>query len=241
MVDKYLIKDIEVEETLDLLVGCRGKDIQEIKDKMAEKFFNNLKKLQTLKVFEVVEDTDMEIICDNALIGSILVIDKVGREVQYDIQLFYIKDNLGNYYITETILLEKVSESFVDEKDKLELEYKKQLNEIQDIYTQGDNEPLDSDEVENLIKILWKQLDYINGNITEKEYLEDRIIIDNEIILNRLKEIQNNSKNSKITDILNIISYFENISLYKEIKEKIENKEINVENCYTNIKKMLEK
>lgn len=108
MVDKYLIKDIEVEETLDLLIGCRGKDIQEIKDKMAEKFFNNLKKLQTLKVFEVVEDTDMEVICDNALIGSILVIDKVGREVQYDIQLFYIKDNLDNYYITETQVLGEV-------------------------------------------------------------------------------------------------------------------------------------
>ena len=176
-----------------------------------------------------------------ALIGSIIITTKDKEQYVYDIQLFYIKDNLGNYYITETILLEKVSENFVDEKDKLELEYKKQLNEIQDIYTQGDNEPLDSDEVENLIKILWKQLDYINGNITEKEYLEDRIIIDNEIILNRLKEIQNNSKNSKITDILNIISYFEDMSLYKEIKEKIENKEINVENCYTNIKKILEK
>lgn len=108
MVDKYLIEDIEVEETLNLLVGCRRKDIQEIKDKMAEKFFNNLKKLQTLKVFEVVEDTDMEVICDNALIGSILVIDKGGREVQYDIQLFYIKDNLDNYYITETQVLGEV-------------------------------------------------------------------------------------------------------------------------------------
>ena len=48
MVDKYLIEDIEVEETLNLLVGCRGKDIQEIKDKMAEKFFNNLKCLSLL-------------------------------------------------------------------------------------------------------------------------------------------------------------------------------------------------
>ena len=232
--------DKKVENILDNMVGRRG-NIDKIKEKIEENFLINLDNIDTVKVFCLVEDTDMEVVTDNALIGSIIIITKDKEQYVYDIQLFYIKDNLGNYYITETILLEKVSESFVDEKDKLELEYKKQLNEIQDIYTQGDNEPLDSDEVENLIKILWKQLDYINGNITEKEYLEDRIIIDNEIILNRLKEIQNNSKNSKITDILNIISYFENISLYKEIKEKIENKEINVENCYTNIKKMLEK
>mgnify|MGYP001624634754 CR=1 FL=1 len=232
--------DKKVENILDNMVGRRG-NIDKIKEKIEENFLINLDNIDTVKVFCLVEDTDMEVVTDNALIGSIIITTKDKEQYVYDIQLFYIKDNLGNYYITETILLEKVSESFVDEKDKLELEYKKQLNEIQDIYTQGDNEPLDSDEVENLIKILWKQLDYINGNITEKEYLEDRIIIDNEIILNRLKEIQNNSKNSKITDILNIISYFENISLYKEIKEKIENKEINVENCYTNIKKMLEK
>lgn len=232
--------DKKVENILDNMVGRRG-NINKIKEKIEENFLMNLDDIDTVKVFCLVEDTDMEVVTDNALIGSIIITTKDKEQYVYDIQLFYIKDNLGNYYITETILLEKVSESFVDEKDKLELEYKKQLNEIQDIYTQGDNEPLDSDEVENLIKILWKQLDYINGNITEKEYLEDRIIIDNEIILDRLKEIQNNSKNSKITDILNIISYFEDISLYKKIKEKIENKEINVENCYTNIKKMLEK
>ena len=232
--------DKKVENILDNMVGRRG-NINKIKEKIEENFLMNLDDIDTVKVFCLVEDTDMEVVTDNALIGSIIITTKDKEQYVYDIQLFYIKDNLGNYYITETILLEKVSENFVDEKDKLELEYKKQLNEIQDIYTQGDNEPLDSDEVENLIKILWKQLDYINGNITEKEYLEDRIIIDNEIILDRLKEIQNNSKNSKITDILNIISFFEDISLYKEIKEKIENKEINVENCYTNIKKMLEK
>ena len=107
MIDKYLIEDIEVEDTLKLLIGIRG-TIEEIKQKMAEKFFKNIKTLQTLKIFELVEDKDMEIVLDNALIGSILVIDKGGREVQYDIQLFYIKDNLDNYYITETQVLEVV-------------------------------------------------------------------------------------------------------------------------------------
>lgn len=124
---------------------------------------------------------------------------------------------------------------------KEDLEFGKQLKEIQDIYTQGDNEPLDSDEIKSLLKILERQLNFMNGNITEKEYLENRTVIDNEVILERLKEIQNNSLNSKITDILNIVSYFDDRSLYEKIKEKIENEEINVENCYTNIKKILEK
>lgn len=238
MVDKYLIKDIEVEETLDLLVGCRGKDIQEIKDKMAEKFFNNLKKLQTLKVFEVVEDTDMEVICDNALIGSILVIDKNGIETKYTIQLFYIRDNFKNFYITKTQILK---EEFMLKQENLE--FGKQLIEILDIYTDKEwtDEPLDENEVNDLLKVLEKQLNLINGNITEKEYMEDNPIVDNEVILDRLEDMQENTEIYTITDILNIVCYFEDISLYEEIKRKIENKEIGVENCYTNIKKMLEK
>lgn len=108
MIDKYLIEDIEVAKSLNLLVGTRSKDIQDLKNKMAEKFFEKLKKMQTLKIFDIVEDTDMEVVCDDALIGSIMVIDKGGREVQYDIQLYYIIDNLGNYYITETELLGEV-------------------------------------------------------------------------------------------------------------------------------------
>lgn len=124
-----------------------------------------------------------------------------------------------------------------------DLEFGKQLIEILDIYTQKEwvDEPLSEDEIKDLLRILEKQLNFINGNITEKEYLENRTIINNEVILERLKEIQNNSLNSKMTDILNIVSYFEDISLYEKIKEKIKNEEINVENCYTNIKKMLEK
>ena len=126
---------------------------------------------------------------------------------------------------------------------KEDLEFGKQLIEILDIYTQKEwvDEPLSEDEIKELIKTLENQLNFINGNITEREYLEDRTIMENEVILERLKEIQNNSSNFKITDILNIVSYFEDISLYEKIKEKIKNKEINVENCYTNIQKILEK
>ena len=126
---------------------------------------------------------------------------------------------------------------------KEDLEFGKQLIEILDIYTQKEwvDEPLSEDEIKELTKTLENQLNFINGNITEREYLEDRTIMENEVILERLKEIQNNSSNFKITDILNIVSYFEDISLYEKIKEKIKNKEINVENCYTNIQKILEK
>ena len=124
-----------------------------------------------------------------------------------------------------------------------DLEFGKQLIEILDIYTDKEwtDEPLDENEVNDLLKVLEKQLNFINGNITEKEYLEDRNIVENEVILERLNEIQNNALNSKATDILNIVCYLEDMSLYQEIKRKIENKEIDVENCYTNIRKMLEK
>ena len=124
-----------------------------------------------------------------------------------------------------------------------DLEFGKQLIEILDIYTDKEwtDEPLDENEVNDLLKVLEKQLNFINGNITEKEYLEDRNIVENEVILERLNEIQNNALNSKATDILNIVCYLEDMSLYQEIKKKIENKEIGVENCYTNIRKMLEK
>lgn len=124
-----------------------------------------------------------------------------------------------------------------------DLEFGKQLIEILDIYTDKEwtDEPLDENEVNDLLKVLEKQLNLINGNITEKEYMEDNPIVDNEVILDRLEDMQENTEIYTITDILNIVCYFEDISLYEEIKRKIENKEIGVENCYTNIKKMLEK
>lgn len=54
----------------------------------------------------LVEGTG-DIICDNYLIGTIGVV-KDNEVVDYDFQLYYIKDNLGNYYITESELLEKL-------------------------------------------------------------------------------------------------------------------------------------
>ena len=49
-----------------------------------------------------------DIICDNYLIGTIGFV-KDNEVIDYDFQVYYIKDNLGNYYITESELLEEVS------------------------------------------------------------------------------------------------------------------------------------
>lgn len=46
-----------------------------------------------------------DIVCDNYLIGSISVIDDK-ESIECDIQLYYIIDNLGQYYITQVELLE---------------------------------------------------------------------------------------------------------------------------------------
>lgn len=52
------------------------------------------------------------------------------------------------------------------------LQFGEELIKILDIYTEKDwrNEPLDSDEVDRLVKHLKNQLDLINGNITKSEY-----------------------------------------------------------------------
>ena len=54
-----------------------------------------------------------------------------------------------------------------------ELKYEDELIEILNKYDENwVKEPLDSDEVEVLIGHLRNQLDLINGNITNEEYLE---------------------------------------------------------------------
>lgn len=102
------IEERDVIETLDLLVGTRSKDLEELKNKMAEKFFGNLEELKTLKIMELKEDKIMEVVCDNAIIATIRVIQKDGTETEYDVRIMYIKDNLGNYYITEISDIEEI-------------------------------------------------------------------------------------------------------------------------------------
>lgn len=238
MENKSLIKDFEIEKALQLLIGERG-NIEKLRKKIANKFFQEIKSLDTLQIYEFIKrkNTDIKTV-DNSLVGEILVIDKNGIETKYTIQLFYIRDNFKNFYITKTQILK---EEFMLKQENLE--FGKQLIEILDIYTDKEwaDEPLDENEVNDLLSVLGRQLNLINGNITEKEYMEDNPIVDNEVILDRLEDMQENTELYTTTDILNIVCYFEDMSLYEKIKEKIEDKEINVENCYTNIKKMLEK
>lgn len=55
----------------------------------------------------------------------------------------------------------------------IELEFEKELEKI--LYKYDEDwvkEPLNSDEVDTLVEHLRNQLDYINGNITYKEYME---------------------------------------------------------------------
>ena len=54
-------------------------------------------------------------------------------------------------------------------------EFENQLNEILNIYTENEwqDDTLDEREVDNLTELLKLKLNLINGNITEKEYLEE--------------------------------------------------------------------
>ena len=53
-----------------------------------------------------------------------------------------------------------------------ELQFGEELQKILNIYTDNGwtDEPLDGDEVDNLVEHIRNQLNLINGNITEKEY-----------------------------------------------------------------------
>lgn len=55
-----------------------------------------------------------------------------------------------------------------------DLQFGRLLIQILDLYTDNDwrEEPLDSDEVDRLVKHLKNQLELINGNITKEEYIK---------------------------------------------------------------------
>lgn len=84
-------------------------------NKLMHKRFKEIKniceflvKQENIIKVDLFEDTVMEIVCDNALIGTLYIKDgNVERE--FDFQLWYIKDNLEQYYITEVECLEEVT------------------------------------------------------------------------------------------------------------------------------------
>lgn len=52
------------------------------------------------------------------------------------------------------------------------LQFGEELQKILNIYTDNEwtSEPLDGDEVDNLVEHIRNQLNLLNGNITEREY-----------------------------------------------------------------------
>lgn len=100
----------------------------------------------------------LDFIEDNHLVGTIK---------NYDIDIWYLRDNKNQLYITE------VSWEENGETQNEDLQFYDELEKILNIYTddEWENEPLDSDEVDDLIEILRNQLNLINGNITTREYL----------------------------------------------------------------------
>ena len=101
---------------------------------------------------------DIDFIEDNHLTGVL---------ANYDIDIWYIKDNENKLYITEVCWNENGKTTNED------LQFYSELNDILKIYSENwEEEPLDGDEVDNLIEILRNQLNLINGNITIQEYLD---------------------------------------------------------------------
>lgn len=101
---------------------------------------------------------DIDFIEDNHLTGVL---------ANYDIDIWYIKDNENKLYITEVCWNENGTITNED------LQFYDELNNILNIYSENwEEEPLDGDEVDNLIEILRNQLNLINGNITIQEYLD---------------------------------------------------------------------
>lgn len=68
--------------------------------------------------------------------------------------------------------------------EKTDLQFYNELSNILNIYMEDwEEEPLDGDEVDRLIKILKNQLNLINGNITMQEYLNKENDIEKQDII----------------------------------------------------------
>lgn len=91
--------------------------LYEILNGLQHKRFESIKKIcEQIAVQDDIFKVDLhngngDVVCDDYLVGTIgITIDDDGflKSFVFDFQLFYIKDNLGNYYITEVELLEEV-------------------------------------------------------------------------------------------------------------------------------------
>lgn len=103
-----------------------------------------------------------------------------------------------------------------------ELEFEDELIEILNKYDESwVKEPLNSDEVEVLMGHLRNQLDLINGNITNEEYMQKECGINKESIYKKLDNLKNG-----IEDDFNLFVGVEEYKKYVELgrnkKEKLQ-------------------
>ena len=117
-------------------------------------------------------------------------------------------------------------------KEFKDLEYADELYKIQLKFTEGDKEPLNSDEIDSLLKILKEQLEQMNGENDES--------LLNETILNRLKNIQENCLEFDKDDILSILRMVEDKDLRVQMIKEFVDMEIDTVDCYDMLRKFLE-
>ena len=91
--------------------------ISNIINKLEHKRFKNFEEIRTTIALQIdgifkfqLIDGSENIVCDNYLIGTIGIVKNDNgfiKKFYYEFQLYYIKDNLENYYITKSELLEE--------------------------------------------------------------------------------------------------------------------------------------
>lgn len=95
-----------VGEILERKINIILQDMEQRRFKTIKELEDKIKEFEGVYSIKLMEDDIGEKVCDDFLIGTIGV--NIGKDsLDYDIQLYYIKDNLGQYYITETEMLQE--------------------------------------------------------------------------------------------------------------------------------------
>lgn len=137
-------------DDLENILHKRFENIEQLEKFLKEYFRTELKLYKFEEDIDFIEDNHLTVVLAN-----------------YDIDIWYIKDNENKLYITEVCWNENGKTTNED------LQFYSELNDILNIYSENwEEEPLDGNEVDNLIEILRNQLNLINGNITMQEYLD---------------------------------------------------------------------
>ena len=127
------------------------------------------------KILKIIGDLNIEIFEDlgNRNLAYEIQEEKEGHYIQIE---YYTKENgiienLEEYFETNTDIFKYIT---IKTKKAIQndTEYDNLLYQILDVYTDDswEDDPLDEDEINGLVEFLKLKLNFINGNITEKEY-----------------------------------------------------------------------